>query len=98
MSQLGYRLEQYTIKRPQEVLLVTVEIDGELDQILIFKGFSSSLIRPTAYDPDVPMLSDDAHIVAIDRLQAPYLPDNPHYLQQGLTVEAIHELLEVVGV
>lgn len=45
----GKRLEQYTIKRPQEVLLVTVEIAGEEDQIAIFKGFSSSLMRPTAF-------------------------------------------------
>lgn len=41
------RLEQYTIKRPQEVLLVTIEIFSEPDKIAIFKGFSSSLMRPT---------------------------------------------------
>jgi hypothetical protein len=49
------RLEQYTTKRPQEVLLVKIEIDGELDEIAIFKGFSSSLMRPTAFDPDITM-------------------------------------------
>ncbi|HEY9659673.1 MAG TPA: hypothetical protein V6C65_14535, partial [Allocoleopsis sp.] len=62
---IGFRLEQYTIKRPQEVLLVTAEIDGELDQIAIFKGFSSSLVRSTAFDPDVPVLPPDAKIVSI---------------------------------
>jgi hypothetical protein len=36
---LGKRLEQYTAKRSQEVLLVNVEIAGEPDQIAIFKGF-----------------------------------------------------------
>ncbi len=50
---INKRLEQYTVKRPQEVLLVTVEVDGERDEVAIFRGFSSSLMRPTAFDPDV---------------------------------------------
>ncbi|MDX2211898.1 MAG: hypothetical protein SFY66_01295 [Oculatellaceae cyanobacterium bins.114] len=95
---LGHRLEQYTLKRPQEVLLVTTEIEGEPDQILIFRGFSSSLMHPTAYDPDIPVLSDEAQIVTVDRLQAPYHPENLKYIQQGLTVEAIQLLLEEAGV
>jgi hypothetical protein len=98
MRSLGYRLEQYTMKRPQEVLIVTAEIEGEPDQILIFKGFSSSLMRPTAFDPDVPVLPDTAQIEAIDRVQSPYHPDQVRYLQQGLTVEAMLLLLESVGV
>lgn len=95
---IGYRLEQYTLKRPQEVLLVTAEIEGEPDQITIFKGFSSSLMRPTAFDPDVPMLPEDAVIISIDRLQAPYNPAVPHYIQQALTLAEIEDLLTQVGV
>jgi hypothetical protein len=92
------RLEQYTEKRRQEVLLVTASVNGELDQIAIFRGFSSSLVRPTAFDPDVPVLPTSARILAIDRLQGPYDPENPRYLQQGLTLEQIEPLLGEVGV
>ena len=79
------QLEQYTLQNPQEVLLVTAEVDGELDEILIFRGFSSSLVRPTAPDPDVPVLPDDAVIAKIDRLAGPYQPDNPTYLERQLS-------------
>ena len=94
---LGKRLEQYTAKRSQEVLLVTVEIEGEPDQIAIFKGFSSSLMRQTAFDPDVPTLPDQAKIITIDRVASPYNPLSPRYIQQGLTWETIQPLLSEVG-
>ncbi|MEA5537273.1 hypothetical protein [Crocosphaera sp. XPORK-15E] len=87
------QLEQYTLKHPQEVLLITVETDGEGDQLLIFKGFSSSLMRPTDFDPDVSMLSNDAIIISIDRLMSPYNPNNPNYIQQGLTWEKMQKIL-----
>lgn len=95
---IGRRLEQYTSKRPQEVLIVTVEIEGEEDQIAIFKGFSSSLMHPTAYDPEVPVLPDGAKIITIDRVASPYNPTTPHYIQQGLSWETLQPLLEEVGV
>ncbi|OKH24860.1 hypothetical protein NIES593_06495 [Hydrococcus rivularis NIES-593] len=94
---IGQRLEQYTIKRPQEILLVEIEIGGEPDQIVIFKGFSSSLMHPTAFDPDVPILSEDAKIIKIDRLASPYNPAKPRYIQQGLTLEQMEALLAEVG-
>ncbi|UBF26581.1 hypothetical protein K9N68_00780 [Kovacikia minuta CCNUW1] len=93
-----YRLEQYTEKRRQEVLLVTAEVDGELDQIMIFRGFSSSLVRPTAFDPDIPILPETAKILTLDRLLGPYNPSQPNYLQQGLTWETVQPLLSEVGV
>ncbi|MGJ3249355.1 MAG: hypothetical protein ACFE0I_25185 [Elainellaceae cyanobacterium] len=95
---IGYRLEQYTLKRPQEVLMVTAKIGNEDDQVAIFRGFSSSLMRPTAFDPDIPVLPDDADIIAIDRLEGPYNPAEPHYIEQGLTRETIQPLLDQVGV
>lgn len=95
---LGKRLEQYTAKRPQEVLVVTVEVAGELDQIAIFKGFSSSLMRPTAFDPEVPVLPDDAKILTIDRVASPYNPQSPSYIQQELTLDSIQTLLLEAGV
>ena len=89
----GKQLEQYTKSHPQEVLLVRAEIDGEADEIMIFKGFSSSLMRPTAYDPDIPVLPSHAKIEAIDRLHSPYIPDAPSYIQQGLTWAEMIEIL-----
>lgn len=95
---VGKRLEQYTAKRSQEVLLVTLEIAGEQDQIAVFKGFSSSLVRPTAFDPEVPVIPDDAKILTIDRVASPYNPQSPRYIQKGLTWGTIQPLLSEVGV
>ncbi|MCL1466324.1 hypothetical protein [Argonema galeatum] len=94
---LARRLEQYTSRRPQEVLIVTAQIAGEEDQVAIFKGYSSSLMRPTAFDPDVTVLPDEAKIIAIDRVASPYNPESPRYIQQGLTWETIQPLLSEVG-
>lgn len=95
---MGRRLELYTIKRPQEVLIVTAQIAGEDDQITIYKGFSSSLMRPTSFDPDVAILPASAEIMTIDRVASPYNPDQPRYLQQGLSKEAMEKLLAEIGV
>jgi hypothetical protein len=97
-NSIGKRLEEYTSKRPQEVLIVTAEIAGEQDEIAIFKGFSSSLTRSTAFDPDVPVLPDEANIKSIDRLASPYNPQTPRYIQQGLSWEAMQVLLSEVGI
>jgi hypothetical protein len=97
-NSVGKRLEQYTVKKSQEVLIVTVKIDDETDQIAVFKGFSSSLMRPTAYDPDVPILPDTAKIITIDRIASPYNPDAPRYLQQDISWQDMQVLLSKVGV
>ncbi|MEH2388991.1 MAG: hypothetical protein V7K14_25110 [Nostoc sp.] len=98
MSSIGKRLEEYTAKRPQEVLLVTVEIADEQDTIAIFKGFSSSLMRPTAFDADVPVMPDGANILNIDRVTSPYNPEAPRYIQQGISWSAMEALLSGAGV
>ena len=97
-NSISKRLEQYTIKKSQEVLIINVEIDNEPDQIAVFKGFSSSLMRPTAYDPDVPVLPDTATIITIDRIASPYNPDSPHYLQQDISWEDMQVLLSKMGI
>ncbi|PSN18306.1 hypothetical protein C7271_13245 [filamentous cyanobacterium CCP5] len=91
------RLEQYTIRQPQEVLIVTAEVEGEIDQVVVFKGFSSSLMRPTAFDPDVPVLPEAAHLQTVDRLQGPYSPDHPRYLEQGVPWPVFAERLGDLG-
>jgi hypothetical protein len=97
-SSISKRLEQYTIKRPQEVLIVTINIADEEDKIAVFKGYSSSLMRPTDFDPDVPVLPDEATILAIDRIASPYNPESPRYIQQGISREVMETLLLEVGV
>lgn len=92
------RLEQYTLKHPQEVLLVNAQVDGEADAIVIFRGFSSSLMRPTAFDPDVPVLPDSAQISTIDRLEGPYNPAAPKLIEENLTREQVEQLLQQAGI
>lgn len=93
----GLRLEQYTLQHPQKVLLVKAQVAGEEDEVVVFRGFSSSLVRPTAFDPDVPVLPETAVIQTIDILAGPYSPDHPRYLQQGLTWAEFLSVLESSG-
>ena len=91
------RLEQYTLKHPQEVLLVEATIDDEFDRIVVFKGFSSSLVNPTAFDPEVSVLPPHAVITRIDRLKGPYQPNSPQYIEQGLSLEDFASRLTAEG-
>jgi hypothetical protein len=93
----GFRLEQYTLKCPQEVIVVSALVDGEPDEVVVFRGFSSSLVRPTHPDPEVPVLPETAVIETIDRLAGPYTPDDPNYLQRGLTWEDMEARLADLG-
>ena len=79
------KLEEYTQLNPQEVLTVTAKEGNNEVEIMIFKGFSSCLTGKTEFDPDLPILSASAQIISIDRLQSPYNPQNPQYIQQNLT-------------
>ncbi|MBD2111485.1 MULTISPECIES: hypothetical protein [Cyanophyceae] len=94
----GFRLEQFTLRHPQLVLLVRAAIDGEADEVLIFRGFSSSLMHPTAADPDVPVLPENAEITAIDIMVGPYNPTAPQYLHRELPWAEMLPLLEAAGV
>jgi hypothetical protein len=82
---ISRRLEHYTAQHPNEVLRVVATIAGEEDEVLFFRGFSSSLMRPTAADPDVLVLPDDSTILSVDRLHGPYNPQSPQYIQKGLS-------------
>ena len=91
---IGWRLEQYILKRKQEVLMVHLQTAaGEPDTVMIYAGFSSSLMRPTAFDPDIPVIAADSKIISIDRLASPYNPSNPQYLESGLDLKAMNQIL-----
>ena len=91
------RLEQYTLKHPEEILLVEVETAVENDYLLIFKGFTSSLMHSTATDPDIPLIPTGSKIINIDRAKSPYLPDAIEYIQKGITWEMMERLLNQHG-
>lgn len=95
---IAKRLEQYTLKYPNEVLLVTAEIEGEEDVVIIYRGFSSSLMRATAFDPEVPVLPQNAQIAQIDRLAGPYTPDNPRYLERDISLDIMEQRLQAAGI
>lgn len=93
-----FRLEQYTLKQPQLVVLVSAIVEGEADAVMIYRGFSSSLMRPTAADPEVPVLPETAEIQAIDVMVGPYNPAAPQYLHQGLSWADMLPIIENAGV
>ncbi len=97
MHNQGQILENYSQQHPQEVLVVKLKIDDDLDEVMIFKGFSSSLMRSTAFDPDVPVISDRAEILTVDRLVAPYKPQSPQYIQQAIAWGSFQELIAEIN-
>ncbi len=94
MASLEKRLERYTLKHPEEVLLVKVSWANETDEITIFKGFSSSLMRQTAFDPDEPIIPAEAVVLTVDRFKSPYHPTAPQVIEQGMSWEKFLALLE----
>ena len=91
---ISVRLEKYTLKHREEVLMVHLETaTGEPDTVTIYAGFSSSLMKPTAFDPDVPIIAPDSTIITIDRLVSPYNPSDPQYIESGLDLTAMEKIL-----
>lgn len=75
------QLEQISRDHPQRVLRLrgtlasgTDPAAGELFELLIYRGFSSSTTHPTAYDPDQPVLPAGVYALAADLLQGPLNP------------------------
>jgi hypothetical protein len=91
---ISFRLEKYGRKHPEEVLIVNLQkASGEPDTVIIYNGYSSSLIHSTTYDPDIPVITENDQIISIDRLASPYDPVKPNYLQTGLTRQEMEQLL-----
>lgn len=92
-----HRLEQYTLRIPDEVLMVNATVGGKEDFVVVFRGFSSSLVNPTAADPAVPVLPQEATIESIDRLKGPYNPDNPDYVEKDIPWSVFRDRLSQMG-
>ncbi|PKA56090.1 hypothetical protein AXF42_Ash015575 [Apostasia shenzhenica] len=78
-------LESYTESTRSEVLLVRATVDGEEEEVLVFKGYSSSLSSRTAVDPARSVLPAKAIIRSIDVIKGPFDPSSIEYLEKGLT-------------
>ncbi|KAJ9135710.1 hypothetical protein P3X46_032862 [Hevea brasiliensis] len=81
-------LEMYTQSAREEALLVQAVVDEQEVEVLIFKGFSSSLSYETSPDPSRSVLPTRAVIKSIDRIKGPFDPSNIEYIEKGLTWES----------
>eukprot|EP00850_Spirogloea_muscicola_P018390 SM000168S02589 [mRNA] locus=s168:11124:11588:- [translate_table: standard] len=104
LAALLRRLERYSERVRGEVLRVRATIPDDdadggdtEDEVLVFRGFSSSLTRPTANDPAVPVLPPAARITAVDRIRAPYNPATVVYLARDLAADQLESLLAERG-
>ncbi|KAL5763126.1 hypothetical protein ACOSP7_019390 [Xanthoceras sorbifolium] len=77
-------LELYTQSARGEALLVRALLDDQEVEVLIFKGFSSSLSHGTSADPSRSVLPSRAVIKSIDRIRGPFDPCNIQYIEKNL--------------
>ncbi len=81
-------LEVISRERPDRVLRLvgTLPASGEEEpfELLIFRGFSSSVTHPTAFDPDQPALPASARIAAAELLAGPLNPSDEQLLAAPL--------------
>jgi len=92
-------LETISRDRPDRVLRLTGELPSpeaselgasgpvEPFELLIFRGFSSSLSHPTVFDPDQPALPSMARIEAAELLAGPLNPSQEQRLAGPVAVE-----------
>jgi hypothetical protein len=78
VSELLAGLEAISRSRPDRVLRLTGGLPGDSGfepfELLIFRGFSSSVSHPTGFDPDQPALPETARLEAAELLQGPLNP------------------------
>ena len=90
-------LEAISRSRSDRVLRLRGTLPAEADEahepfeLLIFRGFSSSVSHPTAFDPDQPALAESAQITAAELLQGPLNPAQEVLLAGPVAVEAFLE-------
>jgi hypothetical protein len=68
------QLEACSRSRPDRVLRLRGELEGEPYELLIYRGFSSSTTHPTAFDPDRPVLPAGTVIEGAELLAGPLNP------------------------
>jgi hypothetical protein len=97
VSELLAQLEELSRSRPDRVLRLTGELPGdgggmEPFELLIFRGFSSSVSHPTAFDPDQPALPESARLMRAELLQGPLNPAAEQRVAGPMDPERLLEL------
>ncbi|CAL1357714.1 unnamed protein product [Linum trigynum] len=77
-------LEFYTQRSRGEALVVHASVDGQLVEVLIFRGFSSCFNYGTAADPSKSVIPARAVIKWVDRIKGPFDPSNIEYLEKEI--------------
>lgn len=90
-------LEAFSRERPDRVLRLVGTLPApepdpsgaaeEPFELLIFRGFSSSITHPTAFDPDQPALPETARITTAELLAGPLNPSDERRLAGPLPAE-----------
>ncbi|ONK65321.1 uncharacterized protein A4U43_C07F35920 [Asparagus officinalis] len=86
-------LESYSESAWSKALLVRALVDGEEEEVLIFRGFSSCLSSRTATELSKSVLPQKAIIKSIDVIKGPFDPSNIEYLERDLTWETFKSRL-----
>jgi hypothetical protein len=89
-------LEDLSRTRPDRVLRLRGQVPGESGalepfELLIFRGFSSSVSHPTAFDPDQPALPPEALLETAELLAGPLNPAAEQRLAGPAPVEVFLE-------
>jgi hypothetical protein len=100
VASLLTELEAISRERPDRVLRLRGELPVDADghprapgearepfELLIFRGFSSSVSHPTGFDPDLPALPEGSTISAAELLAGPLNPAAEHRLAGPEPVE-----------
>ncbi|GJM96392.1 hypothetical protein PR202_ga13220 [Eleusine coracana subsp. coracana] len=77
-------LERYSEDARDQALLVKARVDDEVEVVLVFRGFSSSLSGITATDPSMSVLPERAIIQSVDVVKGPFDPNNIEYLEKAV--------------
>jgi hypothetical protein len=92
IAALLHCLEEISRSRPDRVLrlkgmLQPDAVQGRLGEepfeLLIFRGFSSSVTHPTAFDPDQPALPEGTRVEEAELLEGPLRPGQERVLRRG---------------
>ena len=93
VAELLARLEELSRLRSDRVVRLSGELPAatgwEPFELLIFRGFSSSISHPTAFDPDQPALPSEARVQEAELLQGPLNPAAEQRLAGPLPVAAL---------
>ena len=67
-------------------------LEPEPFELLIFRGFSSSITHPTAFDPDQPALPEGSQLDTAELLEGPLRPGAERILRRGLMTDFLEDI------